>query len=177
MKLFFAVGVICVGALCVGASRPEAGYSPAEFQVVQEIANTKVTLLQISRVTAFTRQSNENETEFREFTPGVEVIYLVEQIDNGPNAEAHHGTAQFLENGTPLQPAEGIVSGGAGSMETYSSSMHINGSDVPRVDDSARARIVRDYIRGVVPKGPTVDLRLQIGFGKLHDFSFSNVPF
>lgn len=174
MKLFSAVAVICLGAFCISAAPSQSASVPPEFNAAQEIANTRVTLLQISRVAAFTRQFNENETEFRAFTPGVEVVYLVEQIGDAPKAMAHHGSSRLFINGKHLQSADGIVAGGAGRIEAYSRTTSINGFELPHASNSAK--LVRDFIRGVTTSDSMVDLHFEFGFGELRDFEFRNVP-
>ena len=176
MKTFFAVAMIFIVAFCLGAPEPKAGSAPPEFNAVQEIANTRVTLLQISQVASFTRQFNENEEEFRQFTPGVEVVFLVEQIGDGPKERTNHGGSRLFANGKPLLEADGVVAGGSGGVQAYSRSTLINGHELPDVNKPARAKIVRDYIRGVTADAPSLDLQLKFGFGELQSFDFSGVP-
>jgi hypothetical protein len=176
MKTASVIALTSVALVCLttAGANPEVGQSA--FDPVQEQGNTRVTLLHFSRMTSFLRRNHES-TDSLPVTPGIEIVYLVEQLGSEPDERVHNSfPPKLLVSGERLQEVEGVVAGGESLLKSYSDTSFSYGFEMPAVAAPERARLVRNYMRGLTTDSDRVDLQIATGFGELLTFKFRDVP-
>ena len=174
MKPIYVVLLLLSGVVLLGTASSGAEDQPPSFEPVQVIGNTRITLLAFSRVTAFPNSGNRNGDTST--TPGVVVDYLVEQIGEGDFATPTYGGVTLYTSGKRLAEAPGIVAGGASSLYPYSTQTEDQGFVPPPVVSEDRAKLRREYLRGISVGSQQIQMRIKVGFGGSNDFVFDNVP-
>ena len=176
MRTCFTVLVIVSLLLWIAVGGAASDREAAVFDPVREIGNTRVTLLEFSQIRSFSAQQRNSAPANAAGTPGVEVVYLVEQLGGGDELLLNVGGAKLFVDGERVDVDAGVIAGGVGRVEPYPSQTQLHGFDVPAVASPGRARVCRDYLRGVSTSSDFVELRIEVGFGKLESFVFEGLP-
>lgn len=166
-----SIGLLAV--VCLAGAKGGPGQKSPTYQSVQQQGDVKVTLLKVARITSFTPADANGHASL---VPGVEVTYLVEDIGAMPPGQFHVGGVKCFVAGEPAVTMAGVVGGGHGVTEPWSATDAETGLDLPKVASADRARLRREYLRGIVLDRDRVELHIEIGFGALQTFKFENVP-
>ena len=175
---FFAVGlgalVASLGAIKLGRSKQ----TPLPiFDPVLQQGDTKVTLLQVTRVTTFSSEYlHDNPGHRIRAIPGIEVLYRLEWTGTAPPGdEFHRGSVKVFSKGKLVLYDQRVVAGGMGTNDARGAAT-MTGFSIDFGPTQERTKIHHKYLRGINPQGDRVDLEIHVGFDQLQVFRFNDVP-
>ncbi|NJM54992.1 MAG: hypothetical protein HC841_02870 [Verrucomicrobiae bacterium] len=170
------VVVTAVGAAILPSIQRTAVYNPEQTR-----GFVRIVLLKVERSTVFSDRGFA-ETSQKEIhaIPGFGFTYMVEALGSDPADNWHVGVNDdtVTANGQKLSQfkPENLAGGGLSSTHEY---RNFDWAMLrqPEVTDPKRAKIIREWIRGMKSATGKLDLKIVAGFGKHKEtFEFKGIP-
>jgi|APSaa5957512622_1039677.scaffolds.fasta_scaffold50343_2 hypothetical protein len=172
---------LIAGAVAASAATPSASplrdsrlpvFSPSQVQ-----GTTRVTLLEVSRVTTFASEHLAPGADDKiRAIPGLKVVFRVENLAPSATKDLHEGGIKVLVGDDPLPTHPMVIPGGNSLVEPLKQQLR-NGFQIDGMREGAsQAALCYEYIRGLSVSVDRVHLEIRVGFDKLHVFRFKNVP-
>ena len=164
--------VISQAPVMVATDRVGSVFSGA----TQVNGDARITLLQVSRVTTFQPYHVRDMDPPQDYVKGLEIIMLVEHLVDKPHELFHIGPIVFTVDGNPVPIKVGVVAGGYGVLHEYEQARSLAMYQLPSVENPEDARVVKRFIRGLVPEGDRIDIEINVGYDDSLRFRFRNIP-
>jgi hypothetical protein len=176
LRLALIAAIMAASATRLHAAPPTDASLPV-FNPEQVQGVTRVTLLEVSRVTSFSSEYLVREAGVNvRAIPGLKVVFRVERLGPPGSKDLCEGGVRVLMGGKTLSNHPMVIAGRNSLVEPVRGQLqtgfHVNG----KKDGDNPVALCYEYIRGLsVPPG-RAHLVIRVGFDELHDFEFKNVP-
>jgi hypothetical protein len=176
LRLALIAATTAVSASGLHAAPPAESPLPV-FHPEQVQGETRLTLLEIARVTSFSseylvREAGENVRAI----PGLKIVFRVERLGHSGSNDLHEGGVSVLVEGKPLSNHPMVIAGGNSLVEPVKRQLQTGFHVDEKGDEGSPVMLCCEYIRGLSVPAGRAQLVIRVGFDKLHDFKFENVP-